>query len=391
MKLLSVLGTRPEAIKMAPVLTALAREPSVESLLCVTAQHRALLDQVLEFFSLTPDYDLDLMVLGQSLNSTYARAIEQLDNVFEKAKPDRVIVQGDTTTASAAAWAAFQRNIPVAHVEAGLRTYSPGSPFPEEANRRKIALISDLHFAPTEAAKANLRGERLHGEVLVTGNSGIDALAAVLRRIDEDGALRRTADEALPPVCQGKKLILVTAHRRESFGDSFASVCEALVTIAGRGDAHIVYPLHPNPELSAVADRLLARRPNIELIPPLGLPVFVRLMQRADLVLTDSGGVQEEAVALAKPVLVIRDVTERPEGIGTGAARLVGTASNRIVRQIVSLLDDPAMLMSFSRQPRLYGDGRASRRIVDGLLGRPVEEFAGAANDDQEQEQSGEA
>jgi UDP-N-acetylglucosamine 2-epimerase (non-hydrolysing) len=357
-KLLSVFGTRPEAVKMAPVLLALDLEPFVQSQVCVTGQHRALLDQVLDFYSIVPDFDLDAMAPGQSLNALAARLVERLDAVLEEVRPDRVIVQGDTTTALAGALAAFHRSIPVAHVEAGLRTYCAAAPFPEEANRRAIALLADMHFAPTAAAGANLVAERLRGEVFVTGNSGVDALHLALAAI---GADPRAAGGG-----GARKLILVTCHRRESFGAPFAAICAALERLDRRPDVEIAFPRHPNPALAG-------RPSGLRDLPPLDLPDFLRLMLRADLILTDSGGVQEEAITLGKPVIVLRDATERPEG----GAMLAGSDADRIVRAAEAHLDaggDPP-------EPSLaYGDGRAAERIVNALLGRPVEEFAAAAS-----------
>lgn len=351
MKLLSVFGTRPEAVKMAPILLALDVEPLVQSQVCVTGQHRALLDQVLGFFSIVPDFDLDAMAPGQGLNPLAARLIERIDAVLEEVRPDRVIVQGDTTSALAGALAAFHRSIPVAHVEAGLRTYCAAAPFPEEANRRAIALLADMHFAPTPAAKANLVAERLRGEVFVTGNSGIDALKLALAAIGP----------APRPVASGRKLILVTCHRRESFGAPFAAICAALERLDQRPDVEISFPRHPNP---ALAGRPAGPRD----LPPLDLPDFLRLMLRADLILTDSGGVQEEAVTLGKPVVVLRDATERPEG----GAMLAGSDADRIVHAAEAHLDGIA---EPARPSQAYGDGRAAERIVNALLGRPVEEF----------------
>lgn len=358
-------GTRPEAVKLAPVLLAMRAEPEVDSIVCVTGQHRALLDGVLDVFGITPDRDLDLMEPGQRLNQLLARAVERLDAVLGEMSPDRLIVQGDTTTALAAAVAAFHRGVPVAHVEAGLRTYAPAAPFPEELNRRTIALAADLHFAPTAAARDNLEAERLHGEVFVTGNSGIDALQLVAERLEDD-AYRSAVDAELPLAGTGR-LVLATCHRRESFGAPFAGVCAALTELGARG-FEVVLPLHPNPALQAPAREALAGRANVRLLPPLGLPAFVRLMQRADFILTDSGGVQEEAAALGKPILVLRDATERIEGVGAGAARLVGTGADAIVAAAL----DPH---PFRGRRDLYGDGRAAGRIVDALLGRPVAEF----------------
>jgi UDP-N-acetylglucosamine 2-epimerase (non-hydrolysing) len=356
MKFLSIFGTRPEAVKMAPILLALDFELFVESTVCVTGQHRALLDQVLDHFSIVPDFDLGAMKPGQGLNTLVARLIARIDAVLESVRPDRVLVQGDTTSALAGALAAFQRGIPVAHVEAGLRTYCMTAPFPEEVNRRVIALMSDLHFAPTPAAKANLMAERLRGEVFVTGNTGIDALKLVLARLGEDEA-------ATGP---RRKTILVTCHRRESFGAPFASICAALERLDQRGDIEILFPRHPNPALDGIAGRLRN-------LPPQTLPDFVRLMRRADLILTDSGGIQEEAATLGKPVVVLREGTERPEGLAAGAAILAGSDPDRIVRAAEDILDRAAHPV---RPSEIYGDGHAARRIVDALLGRPVDEFA---------------
>ena len=372
MKLLFVFGTRPEAVKLAPVLRTLKSEPAIETRVCVTGQHRDLLDQVLDFFSIEPDFDLDLMEADQALNPLVARLVERLDPILAEAKPDRVVVQGDTSSALAAALAAFHRGVPVAHVEAGLRTYRADQPFPEEYNRRAIGLIADLHFAPTRAARDNLVAEQLRGDVFVTGNSGVDALDLVLARLEADAALWWRVDAALPMIEEGRKLVAVTAHRRESFGAPFGEICGALARLAERPDVEILFPLHPNPELRAPAEDALGGLAHVHLLPPLDLPAFVGLMQRAQLILTDSGGVQEEAVALGKPVLVMRDVTERPEGVAAGAAILVGTDAGRILEAAEAQLEAPES----HRQSQIYGDGRASERIVAALLGRPVDEFA---------------
>jgi UDP-N-acetylglucosamine 2-epimerase (non-hydrolysing) len=372
MELLAVFGTRPEAVKMAPIILTLQGEPEIRTRVCVTGQHRALLDQALNFFSIQADFDLDIMVSAQSLNPLLARLIDRLDMIFTEAAPDRVIVHGDTTSALAAALAAFHRGIPVAHVEAGLRTYRHAAPFPEEANRRAIALVADLHFAPTPAAGDNLLAERLGGEVFVTGNSGIDALELVLARLASDAGLAREVAAALPPHLVGRRRILVTAHRRENFGAPFRGICEAIQRLAALPDTEILFPLHPNPQLQAIAEQALGGRKRIRLLPALDLPCFVKLLGDADLVLTDSGGVQEEAVALGKAVLVLRDATARPEGVQADAARLVGTDPEAIVPAAEAALARPAS----PGRSQLYGDGRASERIVDALLGRPVEEFA---------------
>lgn len=358
MKFLTVFGTRPEAIKLAPILDKLSQESGIHSRICVTGQHREILDEVRCFFDIRSDIDLRAMEPGQQLNLLTSCLFERLDRVLSEELPDRVIVQGDTTTALVAALAAYNRHIPVAHVEAGLRTYS-ANPWPEEGNRQSIARLCDLHFAPTAGAAVNLDGEKVRGQVFVTGNSVIDALDMVLSR--------GGAHVAFP----AGKLILVTVHRRESFGAPLAEICGALSDLAAREKVTLLWPVHPNPEVRGPVMAALGARPGIRLVPPMSLPVFVRAMQRADLILSDSGGVQEEAVALGKPLLVLRDETERPEGIAAGAARLVGTDRGRIFAAATHLLDHPPERRSLD----IYGDGRASARIVDGLLDRPVEEF----------------
>jgi UDP-N-acetylglucosamine 2-epimerase (non-hydrolysing) len=372
MKFLVVFGTRPEAVKLAPIIKTLKSESGVQTQVCVTGQHRDLLDPILDFFAITPDYDLDLMEPEQALNPLTARLIDRLDAVLGAAAPDRVIVQGDTTSAFAAALAAFHRSIPVAHVEAGLRTHRAFEPFPEEMNRRAIGLIADLHFAPTRTARDNVVAEGLQGDVFVTGNTGVDALDIVLEALESDAALWWRVDSGLPVKAEDRKLVAVTAHRRESFGAPFAAICDALARLAARPDVDILFPLHPNPELGRVALAALGDVPNVYLLPPLDLPSFVALMQRADLILTDSGGVQEEAVTLGRPLLVLREATERPEGVEAGAAMRVGTDPERILHAAETLLAGPAA----GRRSQLYGDGRASERILDALLGRPVDEFA---------------
>ena len=370
---MAVFGTRPEAVKLAPVLRSLQAEPAAQINICVTGQHRDLTRNVLDFFSLHADFDLEVMTPQQALNPLLARLVERLDPVLVRAAPDRVIVQGDTTTAMAAALAAFHRRIPVAHVEAGLRTYRNAEPFPEEYNRRAIALLADMHFAPTRGARRNLEAERLGGEVHVTGNSGIDALHLVLQRLAREPVLAHAIEAALPPRIDERREILVTAHRRESFGTPFQAICAAIAELAAREDVQILFPLHPNPGLRAAAEQALAGKPRIRLLPPLDLPCFVRLMERASLILTDSGGVQEEAVALGRPVLVLRETTERPEGVEAGAALRVGTDPVRILHAARDLLDSPP---SAGGRSSLYGDGHAAERIVAGLMGRPVPEFA---------------
>jgi len=378
MKLLVVIGTRPEAIKMAPLLLRLREEPGLDVRLCLSGQHRELIAPVLRLFGLEADLDLALMAPEQSLNAFAARAIERLDRVVEEQAPDRVIVHGDTTTALAAALGAFHRGVPVAHVEAGLRTGDLGRPFPEEMNRRAVDLIADLLFAPTEGARRNLEEERAGGTIHVTGNSAIDAIELAQRMLREDEALRLAAEAELPALKSGRRLLLVTGHRRESFGEGLASVCAALERLGSRGDIDIVYPVHLNPNVRNRVERSLGSCQRVRLLPPLEFLPMVLLMQRADLILTDSGGIQEEAPSLGKPVLVTREVTERPEAVATGKARLVGTETEAIVAAVSELLDDEAALARFAAAPNPYGDGRASERIAAALLGRPFEEFRAA-------------
>ncbi|MDI4666235.1 UDP-N-acetylglucosamine 2-epimerase (non-hydrolyzing) [Xanthobacter autotrophicus] len=376
MRILSIFGTRPEAIKMAPLVRTLAGAPEIASLVCVTGQHREMLDPVLRLFDIRPDFDLGLMAHNQGLNGLAAGALSGLDAVLAQVRPDRVLVHGDTTTAMAAALAAFHRRIPVGHVEAGLRTYDLAQPFPEEMNRRVVDLVSDLLFAPTARAGANLAAERLAGRVLVTGNTVIDALEATQVRLAAEPELASALDRALPALDPRKRILLVTGHRRENFGDGFRSICAALAEIARRRDVEIVYPVHLNPNVRGPVTEELAGRANIHLVPPLDYLPFQRLLQRAHLVLTDSGGVQEEAPALGKPVLVMREVTERPEAVEAGTVELVGTSRAAIVAAVTRLLDDPDAYAAYAGRINPYGDGQACRRILDGLCGRPVDEFA---------------
>ncbi|AQH04728.1 UDP-N-acetylglucosamine 2-epimerase (plasmid) [Burkholderia sp. KK1] len=373
--ILSIFGTRPEAIKMAPLVKALEAEPNVRSVVCVTGQHRLMLQQVLDVFDIKPHYDLAVMSENQSLNGLASRLIASIDEAIEKEQPCRVLVHGDTTTATSAALAAFHRRVPVAHVEAGLRTGDMHSPWPEEMNRRVVDVVSDLMFVPTPRSRDNLAKEGVHGRTFVTGNTVIDALLAVKRRIDSDHLLRASLDARLPFLDPAKKLVLVTGHRRESFGEGLRNICRALAEIGKRRDVQIVYPVHLNPNVQATVIGALGDAPNVFLTEPQDYMGFVRLLERATLVLTDSGGVQEEAPALGKPVLVMRDVTERPEAIDAGTAQLVGTNSDAIVCAVNLLLDDEDACASFSRNANPYGDGQASARIVAALAGRPFEEF----------------
>jgi UDP-N-acetylglucosamine 2-epimerase (non-hydrolysing) len=366
MKVLSVFGTRPEAIKMAPVIAELRRQAGrASSVICVTAQHREMLDQVLALFDLRPDYDLDLMRADQSLAATTAGVLTGLDDVLVRERPDWVLTQGDTTTAMAATLAAFYRGIRIGHVEAGLRTWDRRHPFPEEINRKIADAICDLHYAPTETARANLRREGIIDQsILVTGNTVIDALQDVATRPYEwdSGPLARIPRES--------RLILVTAHRRENFGAPLESICVALKTLAARPDIHLVYPVHLNPNVRRTVFSRLDGDPHITLLDPLDYLPLVHLMKRAALVLTDSGGLQEEAPGLGRPVLVMREATERPEGVEAGTVRLVGTSSARILEETSRLLDDPAAYESMARAVNPYGDGRAAERIVASLLER---------------------
>ncbi|CAN7552273.1 non-hydrolyzing UDP-N-acetylglucosamine 2-epimerase [Pseudomonas brassicacearum] len=374
-KILSIFGTRPEAIKMAPLVKALAAEPGIESLICVTGQHQSMLKQVLDLFDLKADFTLDVMTPHQTLNSLTAALYAAIDPVLEQTRPDRVLVHGDTTSAMVASMAAFHRRIPVGHVEAGLRTGDIYSPWPEEMNRRCIDLSADLLFAPTEQSRDNLLGERLQGRCLVTGNTVIDALQLTARRINDDARLRDELDQQFPYLQTGRKLLLVTGHRRENFGEGFLDICKALRHLAQRPDIQIVYPVHLNPNVLGPVTEQLGDLLNVHLIKPLDYLAFVRLMQHAYVILTDSGGVQEEAPSLGKPVLVMRDVTERPEAVAAGTVRLVGTSPASIIAGVDALFDDDALWRRASQAANPYGDGNASQRIVDTLMGRPVDDF----------------
>nr|WP_084564836.1 UDP-N-acetylglucosamine 2-epimerase (non-hydrolyzing) [Pseudoxanthobacter soli] len=376
LRILSIFGTRPEAIKMAPVVRALSNADGIASFVCVTGQHRQMLDQVLELFAIEPDYDLGLMVPNQTLNGLSARAIAGLDDVLTEARPDRVLVHGDTTTAMAASIAAFHRGIPVGHVEAGLRTYDLARPWPEEFNRRIVDIAADLLFAPTPLSAHNLAGEALSGRVIVTGNTVIDALGVTRERIETDSALRAALEDRFSFLTPGRRVLLVTGHRRENFGAGFDQICAALARLADRDDIDIVYPVHLNPNVNDPVRTLLSGRANIHLIAPLDYLPFVYMMMRAHVVLTDSGGVQEEAPSLGKPVLVMRDVTERPEAVAAGTVRLVGTDADRIVASVAELWDDDTAYRRFAHAANPYGDGRASERIAAALMGAAFTEFS---------------
>lgn len=374
-KILTVFGTRPEAIKMAPVVKELEKHPNVfRTHVCVTAQHRQMLDQVLSLFSITPNYDLDIMKPGQDLFDVTCGVLQGMKRVLEQDKPDIVLVHGDTTTTMAATLAAFYCRTRVGHVEAGLRTHNKYAPFPEEINRKVTGGIADLHFAPTEASRNNLLREGVAPESIhVTGNTVVDALLAVAGKVEADRSLREGFEADFSFLDPQKRLILVTGHRRENFGEGFENICQALAEIASsRPDAEILYPVHLNPNVQEPVRRILGagRIGNIHLIEPVDYLPFVYLMNRSTLIITDSGGVQEEAPSLGKPVLVMRETTERPEAVAAGTVRLVGTDRPKIVAEAARLLDDTEAyrLMSLAHNP--YGDGRAAERIACVLSAR---------------------
>ncbi len=395
MKILSVFGTRPEAVKMAPIVHLLAQTPGIESRVCVTAQHRQMLDQVLELFQIQPDYDLDLMREGQSLAQLTAGIFLHLDPVLEEVQPDWVLAVGDTTTVVTTCQLAFYRRIKFGHVEAGLRTHNKWHPFPEEINRRLATTMADLHFAPTDWSRRNLLHEGVdEKDIVVTGNPVIDALKYVAEQpaprfvtelleklgiesnSQESNSLESDSPMKLETIrpetikLKAKKLILVTAHRRENFGQPIENICHALRQLAERGDVEIVYPVHLNPNVQEPVNRLLQGVKGITLLPPLDYLPLVHLMKRATLILTDSGGLQEEAPTFGIPVLVLRETTERPEGVAAGTLRLVGTETSRIVQEAARLLDDESEYAKMAKASNPYGDGHAAERIVEALLQR---------------------
>ncbi|WJH56515.1 UDP-N-acetylglucosamine 2-epimerase (non-hydrolyzing) [Ectopseudomonas guguanensis] len=369
MKTLCVFGTRPEAIKMAPLALALQDDPRFEAKVCVTGQHRQMLDQVLDLFELAPDFDLNIMKPGQDLTDVTSAILLGMREVFANFKPDVVLVHGDTATTFAASVAAYYQQIPVAHVEAGLRTGNIYSPWPEEGNRKLTGALAVLHFAPTETSRGNLLREGVSSEsIVVTGNTVIDALLQVVAKLDSNTELSTQFASRFPFLDPERKLILVTGHRRESFGGGFERICQALVDTARRfPEVEIVYPVHLNPNVREPVNRLLAGIDNVHLIEPLDYLPFVYLMNQAYLILTDSGGIQEEAPSLGKPVLVMRDTTERPEAVEAGTVKLVGTDVAAITSAISKLVTDEAAYrhMSFAHNP--YGDGKACQRILESL------------------------
>ena len=360
-----IFGTRPEAIKLLPVIDALTRYSDMRTEVLVSAQHLQMLDQVLAISGIMPDYDLDLMQPGQSLDALTARLLEAIGSVLDTAKPDRVIVQGDTATAMVGALAAYHRKFPVSHVEAGLRSHDIYRPWPEEVNRKVIGAIADQHFAPTAVAAEALRSEAVPANrVFVTGNTVIDALHWVTKRIAQNPSL---ANKLAPLEARflGRKIIGITTHRRENFGNSMGNIAAAIAVIAARDDVACIFPVHMNPNVRAIMDAALGNLPNVALIEPLDYPNFAHLLSISHIMLTDSGGVQEEAPALGKPVLVLRDTTERPEGITAGTAKLIGTDKQRIISEVFNLLDDDASYSAMARAHNPFGDGYASRRIAD--------------------------
>lgn len=365
MKVMAVFGTRPEAIKMFPVVHALRAVEGIDARVCVTAQHREMLDQVLEIARITPDIDLNVMQANQTLDALLARLVIGLGETFDAEKPERVLVHGDTLTTMAATLAAYFRKIPVGHVEAGLRSGNIYHPWPEEVNRKVAGAVADLHFAPTETAAAALRAENVPAErIHVTGNTVIDALLATKARIDEEPSLAAGLDSLVSRFV-GKRIIAVTSHRRENFGDGMKSIAEAIAAIAARSDVAVVFPVHPNPHVRSAMEPILGTLDNVALIDPLDYPHFVRLLATSELALTDSGGVQEEAPAFGKPVLVMRETTERPEGIEAGTAKLVGTEKARIVSEVFRLLDDKEAYSAMARAHNPFGDGTAAKQIAE--------------------------
>lgn len=373
LKILSVFGTRPEAIKMAPVIKELGKFPeTITSKVCVTAQHRQMLDQVLNLFGIQPDYDLNIMKPGQDLFDITCNVLQGLKPILTAEKPDLLLVHGDTTTTMAASLAAYYCRIPVGHVEAGLRTFNKFSPFPEEINRKISGALSDFHFCPTETSRDNLLREGvIPDRVFITGNTVVDALLTVVEQIESTPALNDKFAEMFSFLDPAKKLILVTGHRRENFGEGFENVCNALAEIAQtRGDVEILYPVHLNPNVLEPVTRILGNQQhqNIHLIEPVDYLPFVYLMNRAYLILTDSGGVQEEAPSLGKPVLVMRNTTERPEAVRAGTVRLVGTDQIKIVSEVLELIDDADAYRAMSMAHNPYGDGKAAQRIVNIIM-----------------------
>jgi UDP-N-acetylglucosamine 2-epimerase (non-hydrolysing) len=370
MRIVAIFGTRPEAIKMAPVLTRLENAPGIDLRVCVTSQHRQMLDQVLDVFGITPDWDLDLMRAGQGLTYVTTSVLDGVHRLLKEERPDRVLVQGDTTTTMAASLAAFYEKVPVGHIEAGLRTGNMFSPWPEEMNRRLTSIIADMHFAPTEGARQNLLAEGVQSErISVTGNTVIDALFDAIKILDTDPSQLAKIEAELPSLLPNRRVILVTGHRRENFGAGLERIADTLLRLASRDDVQIVFPVHLNPNVQDTVYKVLGGHPAVHLIKPLDYLPFVQMMRQAALIITDSGGVQEEAPSLGKPVLVTRETTERPEAVEAGTVELVGTDPDLLFRRATRLLDDELAYGAMSRAHNPYGDGQAAERIV-GILTR---------------------
>ena len=354
---------------MAPLVKKLQQHPDIESYVCVTAQHREMLDQVLQLFDITPDYDLDIMKSAQNLTDITSEILKKLEPVLQQLKPDRVLVHGDTTTAMVAAMTAFYQKIPVGHVEAGLRTGDLYSPWPEEMNRRVVSVYADMHFSPTQKAKDNLIDENIdEDKIFITGNTIIDSILLVKDKLNSNKEIAQQFDDILPFLDPQKKLILVTAHRRENFGQGFLDICTAISLIAENKDVQVLYPVHLNPNVQEPVYRILGDKKNVKLISPLDYLHFVYLMNRSYIILTDSGGIQEEAPSLGKPVLVMRDTTERPEAVDAGTVKIVGTDPEVICREVNLLLDDNENYSTMSLAHNPYGDGKASEAIINNIL-----------------------
>ena len=369
LNILIVFGTRPEAIKMAPLVVQLKQQASLNVKLCVTGQHRQMLDQVLDLFELKPDFDLDIMRAGQDLTDVTTAVLTGLRDLFTRYKPDRIFVHGDTSTTFATSLAAFYASVPVSHVEAGLRTGNILSPWPEEANRRLTSIIADTHYAPTRWSRDNLLAETVpENRIVVTGNTVIDALQMIVTRLRNEPEFRANLEAQFDFLDPAKRLILVTGHRRENFGESFDAICEALRELSTRDDVQIVYPVHLNPNVREPVNRILGAQPNVYLLEPLDYLPFVYLMSQCYLIISDSGGIQEEAPALGKPVLVMRDTTERPEAVEAGTVKLVGTDTRRIVSAATELLEDKDAYKQMSVANNPYGSGDACQKIIEDLL-----------------------
>ena len=370
MKVLSIFGTRPEAIKMAPVISALNENPLIDAKVCVTAQHREMLDQVLTLFEIHPDYDLNLMSPGQTLASLTQKILENLTPILLEFSPDIVLVHGDTTTTFISALCAFYQQIPIGHVEAGLRTGNLYSPWPEEGNRKLTGAIANLHFAPTENSRANLLRENIDdSQIKITGNTVIDSLLDIVKRLENNRELLEKVQSSFSNILLERKIVLITGHRRENFGEGFRQICNALTHLSEKYPyVEFVFPVHLNPKVREPVLKLLSNRENIKLIEPLEYLPFVYLMSKSHLILTDSGGIQEEAPSLGKPVLVMRNTTERPEAVEAGTVIMVGTEKKAIIHHVSELLENEDLYKKMSVAHNPYGDGTASQKIVDEIL-----------------------